>query len=52
MGDVIASYLRKAKGVLDFIERYTVDDDKRDFISSKKSTLKVKYLYYDWNLNA
>jgi len=38
-------------GVLDFIERYTVDDDKRAFLKSRPKDMKVDYLYYDWNLN-
>ncbi len=38
-------------GVIDFIIRYSVDDDKRTFLSEHRHGLKVDYLYYDWNLN-
>ena len=37
-------------GVRDFIKKYIVDDDKRDFLNTV-SDIKVDYLYYDWNLN-
>ena len=38
-------------GVLDFIERYTVDDDKREFLKKERNNLTIDYLYYDWNIN-
>lgn len=39
------------KGVLDFIERYLVDDDDKRFVKEAKGNIKVEHLYYDWNLN-
>ncbi len=39
------------KGVIDFISRYIVDMDKKAFLSQHRDTLKIEYLYYDWNLN-
>jgi hypothetical protein len=38
-------------GILGFIERYILDDDKKKFLGTTKSNLTVDYLYYDWNLN-
>ena len=38
-------------GVLNFIEKYIVDDDKKTFIKENRDLLAVEYLYYDWNLN-
>jgi hypothetical protein len=39
------------KGVIDFIIRYTVDDQKKAFLLNNLKNLRVEYLYYDWNLN-
>jgi len=39
------------EGVFDFIEKYIVDDDKRDFVKNNRNFLDIDYLYYDWNLN-
>jgi hypothetical protein len=39
------------EGVLGFIEKYLVDDDKKTFLKMNKENLKVDYLHYDWNLN-
>jgi hypothetical protein len=41
-----------ASGVLDFIERYLVDGDKKMFIRDEKPKIKTEYLPYDWDLNA
>jgi hypothetical protein len=38
-------------GVLDFIERYLVDERDKSFVKEEKKNVKVEYLYYDWNLN-
>jgi hypothetical protein len=38
-------------GVLDFIERYLVDERDKSFVKEQKKKVKVEYLYYDWNLN-
>jgi hypothetical protein len=38
-------------GVLNFIKKYIVDDDKRSFLEKSKNNISVDYLYYDWNLN-
>ena len=38
-------------GVLDLIERHTVDNDKKVFLKTRPKGLKIDYLYYDWNLN-
>ncbi len=40
-----------SRGALEFIERYIVDDDKREFLRQHKDEAQVDYLYYDWNLN-
>lgn len=39
-------------GVLDFICKYILDDDKRDFLKDKGRRVRMDYLYYDWDLNA
>jgi hypothetical protein len=39
-----------ASGVMDFIRKYIVDDDKRAFLETATG-IKIDYLYYDWNLN-
>jgi hypothetical protein len=38
-------------GVIEFIGRYIVDDDKREFLAEKGRGAEIDYLYYDWNLN-
>ncbi len=38
-------------GVLNFIGKYIVDDDKKGFIINRKKKIIVHYLHYDWNLN-
>jgi hypothetical protein len=38
-------------GILRFIEKFIVDDDKKQFIIENRDTLSIEYLYYDWNLN-
>ncbi len=38
-------------GMLNFIERYLVDDDKKEFIRREKNNIVIDYLYYDWNIN-
>ena len=38
-------------GVLDFIEKYLVDDTRKEFIRKENGNIRVEYLYYDWNLN-
>jgi hypothetical protein len=37
-------------GVIGFIKKYIVDDDKREFLDKTKG-VDISYLYYDWNLN-
>lgn len=39
------------EGVLTFIRKYLVDDDKREYLERSGSEVKIAYLYYDWNLN-
>ncbi len=39
------------RGVVDFIQRYLVDDDLKNFLRDERSGLSVEYLYYDWRLN-
>jgi hypothetical protein len=39
------------EGILGFLERYLVDDDKKEFIAKERGSIKMDYLYYDWNLN-
>ncbi|GBD98185.1 hypothetical protein BMS3Abin07_00193 [bacterium BMS3Abin07] len=39
------------KSVIEFIEKYLVDDDKKDFLAQNKDSLTIKYLYYDRDLN-
>lgn len=39
------------EGILGFLERYLVDDDKKAFIRRERGNIKIDYLYYDWNLN-
>jgi hypothetical protein len=38
-------------GVMEFIKKYLVDDDKREFMARAQSGVKIDYLYYDWSLN-
>jgi hypothetical protein len=38
-------------GILDFIVKYLVDDDRKEFIRKEANNLTIEYLYYDWNLN-
>lgn len=38
-------------GIIDFLNRYILDEDKKNFIKEKKRTLRINYLYYDWSLN-
>ncbi len=38
-------------GILGFIDRYLVDDDKRRFLKRRNPEMKIEYMYYDWNLN-
>ncbi|MBC8413553.1 MAG: DUF547 domain-containing protein [Nitrospira sp.] len=39
------------EGVLGFIEKYILDDDKKEFLAKSAGRIDVEYLYYDWNLN-
>ncbi|MBE9503221.1 MAG: DUF547 domain-containing protein [Proteobacteria bacterium] len=39
------------EGVLAFIEKYIVDDDKRELLKKNKDKIHLDYLYYNWNLN-
>ncbi|MGR3176538.1 MAG: DUF547 domain-containing protein, partial [Candidatus Anammoxibacter sp.] len=39
-------------GILDFIEKHLVDDDKKVFIKNEKRDIIISYLHYDWSLNA
>jgi hypothetical protein len=39
------------KGVLKFIGKYILDDDKREFLEEKGMAAGIDYLYYDWHLN-
>jgi hypothetical protein len=38
-------------GILDFIKKYILDDDKKTFLEKTGKNIKIDYLYYDWNLN-
>jgi len=38
-------------GVLDFIEKYIVDDQEKEFLRKEKRRIKVQYHHYDWSLN-
>jgi hypothetical protein len=38
-------------GVLNFVETYLVDQDKKEFLRHNKELVKIDYLPYDWNLN-
>ena len=38
-------------GVLNFVRKYILDDDKRTFLESGDTDIRIDYLYYDWNLN-
>lgn len=38
-------------GVVEFISRYILDDDKLAFLSESGGSARIEYLYYDWNLN-
>jgi hypothetical protein len=38
-------------GVLEFIKKYILDDDKREFLEKEGKKVKIEYLYYDWHLN-
>ena len=34
-----------------FLLKYLDHDEKRDFLKKNLKTIKVEYLFYDWNLN-
>ncbi len=38
-------------GVFRFLERYLLEEDKKEFIRSRAEKIQVDYLHYDWNLN-
>ncbi len=38
-------------GVLNFIQKYLVDEGKKEFLKKEKDNIKIKLLHYDWNLN-
>jgi hypothetical protein len=38
-------------GVIEFIRKYILDEDKKNFLKTSKDNMKIDYLYYDWNLN-
>ncbi len=39
------------RGILDFIKKYILNDDKRKFLDESGNKLKIGYLFYDWSLN-
>lgn len=39
------------KGIKEFLGKYIIDDDKREFIEMDYNRITIEYLYYDWNLN-
>jgi hypothetical protein len=39
------------KGILQFLDKYLVDDDKKELIRKSDDSLTIDYLYYDWHLN-
>lgn len=38
-------------GILNFVKRYILDDDKRFFLEKAGKKVGIDYLYYDWHLN-
>jgi len=42
---------RGKMGIVNFVKKYILDDDKREFLEKTGSGVKIDYLYYDWNLN-
>ncbi len=39
-------------GVIDFLLHYLPEDNLREWLRGRKNTLRLKYLPYDWSLNA
>ncbi len=37
--------------ILTFLEKYLMDDAKKEFLEKEKQNTRIDYLYYDWNLN-
>ena len=40
-----------SRGILNFIKKYIVDDDKKMFLEQAGNRAIISYLYYDWSLN-
>jgi hypothetical protein len=38
-------------GILDFVVRHLPDDERRDYVIDRRSTLTLRYKKYDWRLN-
>jgi hypothetical protein len=38
-------------GILDFVERYLVEEKEKRFVREERENIKIEHLYYDWNLN-
>jgi hypothetical protein len=38
-------------GVIEFVKKYIIDEDKKNFLKTSQDNMKIDYLYYDWNLN-
>jgi len=38
-------------GALKLLQKYILDDDKKEFIGKTRNNIRIDYLYYDWNLN-
>jgi hypothetical protein len=38
-------------GIIRLIQKYILDDDKKEFLEKQGSNIRIGYLYYDWNLN-
>jgi hypothetical protein len=38
-------------GIINFIKRYILDEDKKKFLENTRNDISIDYLYYDWNLN-
>ena len=40
------------EGILDYLERYLPDDERRTYVNENRATLELRTMKYDWRLNS